>query len=50
MTANFAAFSLVTTLYFFLGSIREEARLRAAYGDDYADYQRSGVPFYMPGA
>jgi len=48
MTANLLAFNAVATAYFVIGSIREEARVRAAYGRAYADYQRSGVPFYLP--
>ena len=36
------------TVYFVLGSVHEEARLRADYGPEYRDYQRSGVPFLFP--
>lgn len=45
MTANLAAFNLVTTLYLLAGSLHEEKRLRESYGEAYADYQRS-VPFF----
>ena len=48
MTANLLAFNAAATAYFVLGSLREEARLRAAYGPAYAAYQHSGVPFYLP--
>ena len=48
MTARLAAFNCVATLYLILGSAHEEIRLRAAYGQAYVDYQRSGVPFYVP--
>lgn len=48
MTTRLAAFNCVATLYLILGSAHEEMRLRAAYGDAYAEYQRGGVPFYVP--
>jgi protein-S-isoprenylcysteine O-methyltransferase Ste14 len=48
MTVNLAAFNLVTTLYSILGSVHEERRLKAAYGRAYADYQTSGVNFFVP--
>jgi len=49
MTTNLLAFNLVATVYLILGSRHEEARLLAAYGDPYARYRQSGVPFYFPG-
>jgi methanethiol S-methyltransferase len=48
MTANLLAFSTAATLYLIVGSAHEEARLKAAYGDQYIIYQRSRVPFYLP--
>ncbi|MGB7923838.1 MAG: hypothetical protein WCF57_11395 [Pyrinomonadaceae bacterium] len=48
MTTRLAAFNCVATLYLILGSAHEEMRLRAAYGNAYVEYQKSGVPFYVP--
>jgi protein-S-isoprenylcysteine O-methyltransferase Ste14 len=48
MTLKLAVFNLVCTLYLVLGSLHEEARLRAAYGLPYERYRTSGVPFYVP--
>jgi protein-S-isoprenylcysteine O-methyltransferase Ste14 len=48
MTVKRAVFSAVATAYLVLGSWHEEARLRRAHGDEYARYQRSGIPFYLP--
>ena len=48
LTANGLAFNAVSTAYFLYGSHREEVRLRAAHGESYAEYQRSGVPFFTP--
>ncbi|MBV0882047.1 hypothetical protein KTQ42_22470 [Noviherbaspirillum sp. L7-7A] len=48
MTTRRLAFNLVSTAYFMLGSLHEEARLAAAYGAPYRRYQRSGVPFFWP--
>jgi protein-S-isoprenylcysteine O-methyltransferase Ste14 len=48
MTLKLAVFNLVCTLYLVLGSLHEEARLRAAYGLPYDRYCTSGVPFYVP--
>lgn len=49
MTVNLAAFNGVATLYFVLGSVHEERRLRTSYGRAYRTYQDSTVPFYLPG-
>lgn len=48
MTTNLLAFNAATTVYLLIGSLHEEARLRRAYGEWYAAYQLSGVPFYVP--
>jgi protein-S-isoprenylcysteine O-methyltransferase Ste14 len=48
MTMNLAVFNGVATLYFVLGSVHEERRLRTAYGPAYRAYQHSAVPFYLP--
>ncbi|MDQ4122369.1 MAG: hypothetical protein M3209_13095 [Acidobacteriota bacterium] len=48
MTVNLAAFDLITTFYLIIGSLREEKRLKEAYGKAYIDYQKSGVNFFVP--
>jgi methanethiol S-methyltransferase len=48
MSTNLLAFNLVSTAYLVVGSVLEENRLLARYGDAYRDYQSSGVPFYVP--
>ena len=50
MTVNLAAFNLLVTVYLIAGSVHEEERLRATYGQSYIDYQRSGVNFFVPSA
>jgi hypothetical protein len=47
MTVNRAALVLATAAYAVLGSLHEEYRLRAAYGDAYRRYQ-DRVPFLLP--
>lgn len=49
MTTRRLAFNAVGTAYLVLGSLHEEVRLRAAYGDAYESYLQSQVPFFMPG-
>jgi protein-S-isoprenylcysteine O-methyltransferase Ste14 len=48
MTANRAVLLVLVGLYVVLGSLHEEHRLRAAYGDAYERYRRA-VPFLVPG-
>jgi protein-S-isoprenylcysteine O-methyltransferase Ste14 len=48
MTTNLLAFNAAATAYLVVGSIHEEARLRAAFGEEYDAYRNSGVPFYLP--
>jgi hypothetical protein len=48
MTTSLLAFNTAATIYLILGSLHEEARLREAYGEAYAEYQRSGISFYLP--
>lgn len=48
MTFKLLVFNLASTLYLVLGSLHEEARLRAAYGAVYDAYTESEVPFYLP--
>jgi hypothetical protein len=48
MTTSLLAFNAAATAYLVIGSLHEEARLQEAFGADYAAYQRSGVPFYLP--
>jgi methanethiol S-methyltransferase len=50
MTVNLAAFNCVVTVYLLVGSVHEEERLRATYGQAYTDYQRSGINFFIPSA
>jgi protein-S-isoprenylcysteine O-methyltransferase Ste14 len=50
MTTNLLTFNLAATLYLVAGSVHEEIRLRKAYGSLYGEYERSGVPFFLPHA
>lgn len=50
MTVNLAAFNSVVTVYLIVGSVHEEARLRATYGQAYIDYQSSVINFFVPSA
>ena len=47
MTRNLAVFSAVATAYFWIGSLHEERRLLAAYGDAYRRYVGGSVPFFF---
>jgi methanethiol S-methyltransferase len=46
-TESLLAFNIAATLYFVLGSLLEERRLLALFGQDYADYQQR-VPWLIP--
>lgn len=48
MTHVRLAVALATLVYSLLGSKLEERRLLARYGDAYARYQATGVPFFVP--
>jgi hypothetical protein len=48
MTRNLLAFNVLATAYLALGSVHEASRLRKAYGRSYEDYERSGIPFFIP--
>jgi hypothetical protein len=47
MTRNLAVFSAIATAYFWIGSLHEERRLLAAYGDAYRAYVSGTVPFFF---
>lgn len=48
VTVRLLTFNALATLYTILASGHAEARLRAAYGEAYAEYQESGVGFLLP--
>jgi len=47
MTLGSFLFNVLATLYFWIGSIYEERRLLAAFGEAYEEYKRS-VPGLVP--
>ena len=47
MTANLLTLYILIALYFYIGSIHEEARLVDEFGESYVDYQRR-VPRLIP--
>lgn len=47
MTRNFALFSAIATAYLWVGSLHEERRLLAAYGEAYRRYVNGTVPFFF---
>jgi protein-S-isoprenylcysteine O-methyltransferase Ste14 len=47
MTVNRSALLALVAIYVILGSLHEERRLLAAYGEAYERYRRS-VPFLVP--
>lgn len=48
MTTRRLAFNVIATAYLVLGSLHEEQRLLRQYGEAYRQYQRGGVPFFLP--
>ncbi len=48
MTARLLLFNALLTLYTFPASRHEAARLRVAYGEEYAAYEAGGPPFLIP--
>ncbi|HEX6094912.1 MAG TPA: hypothetical protein VF432_01205 [Thermoanaerobaculia bacterium] len=48
MTTRRLAFNVVATAYLAIGSLHEEQRLLREYGEAYRQYQREGVPFFLP--
>ena len=49
MTTRRLAFNLVSSVYFVLGSLHEEKRLKAGYGIRYRAYCNGPVSFFWPG-
>ncbi|MDQ2730355.1 MAG: hypothetical protein M3Y56_01740 [Armatimonadota bacterium] len=48
MGVKLLAFNAAATLYLAAGSLHEASRLRQAFGAAYIDYEKRGVPFYLP--
>jgi protein-S-isoprenylcysteine O-methyltransferase Ste14 len=44
MTTNLLAFNVAASIYLILGSMREELRLKTAYGDKYVEWVRGSSP------
>lgn len=47
MTDRSLGFTLASAVYFWLGSMHEERRLKLAYGEPYRKYRDSGIPFFF---
>lgn len=47
MTRNLAVFGTIATVYLWIGSLHEERRLLAAYGETYRSYISGTVPFFF---
>jgi protein-S-isoprenylcysteine O-methyltransferase Ste14 len=47
MTVSLLAFNILSTLYFYLGALHEEASLLEEFGQEYDEYRRR-VPMFRP--
>ena len=47
MTTKLAAFNAVSTIYFYLGSLHSDHRLKAQFGPEFDEY-RARVPLFVP--
>ena len=48
MTLRWASFSTLASVYFYVGSFIEAARLRKHYGKPYQEYERGDIRFFLP--